>query len=246
SDRGVRQSAAQEDRERWRAASAAHGARRRLRAARGAAMSRSLRLRLLISVMALLLPAAAAAGVLLAQVFGNRLLRALDVALDEEAATVAAVLQRPASDDMMAVVLDQIADETDLGAGKRIVVRRGATVIGEAPSGSAAVLAAADGSWRRATAVGGSADQPLTVEVAVPATAALHATRRLELMLLIGIPACLVVLAAGLWLVMGRALRPLEVAAQRMEAIDGTDLRARVPLANPDDEVGRMVAALNR
>jgi len=209
-------------------------------------MSRSLRLRLLISVMALLLPAAAAAGVLLAQVFGNRLLRDLDVALDEEAATVAAVLQRPASDDMMAVVLDQIADETDLGAGKRIVVRRGATVIGEAPSGSAAVLAAADGSWRRATAVGGSADQPLTVEVAVPATAALHATRRLELMLLIGIPACLVVLAAGLWLVMGRALRPLEVAAQRMEAIDGTDLRARVPLANPDDEVGRMVAALNR
>jgi len=208
-------------------------------------VSHSLRLRLLISVLALLLPAAAAAGVLLAQLFANRLLRDLDVALEEEAATVAALLQRPATGDMMEL-LEQIADETDLGVGKRIVVRRGNTVIGEVPSGSAAVLAAGGDSIRRATAVGGPAAAPLTVMVAVPATAALHATRRLELLLLIGVPASLVLLAAGLWLVMGRALRPLEIAAQRMEAIDASDLRPRVPLANPEDEVGRMVAALNR
>ena len=209
-------------------------------------MTSSLRLRLLVSVLAVLLPASVAAGMLLIQIFGSRLLRDVDVGLEEEASTVAALLGRPGHAVIMPDLLDQVASETDLGLGKRVVVRRGTTVIAEAPPGSAAVLAAAESEMRQASAEAGPGNDPLTVVVAVPATAALLATRRLTLLLAAGIPAGLLLTATGLWWVMGRALRPLETAARQMESVDGADLRARVPLQNPADEVGRMVAALNR
>jgi heavy metal sensor kinase len=206
----------------------------------------SVRTRLLLSVLAVLLPAAVAAGMLLIQVFGSRLLRDVDVGLEEEASTVAELLARPDRAAMMPDLLDEIAAETDLGLGKRIVVRRGDVVIAEAPPGSAAALAGAGPEMQQASANAGSPNDPLTVVVAVPATAALLATHRLTLLLAVGIPAGLLLTAGGLWWVMGRALRPLETAARQMEAVDGADLRTRVPLANPADEVGRMVAALNR
>ena len=209
-------------------------------------MTSSVRTRLLLSVLAVLLPAAVAAGMLLIEVFGNRLLRDVDVGLEEEASTVAELLARPGRASMMPDLLDEIASETDLGLGKRIVVRRGDIIIAEAPPGSAAAIAAAGPDMQQATAVAGAANDPLTVVVAVPAAAALLATRRLTLLLAAGIPAGLLLTAGGLWWVMGRALRPLETAARQMETVDATDLSTRVPLANPADEVGRMVAALNR
>jgi hypothetical protein len=201
-------------------------------------MRGSLRVRLLVSVLALLLPAAAAAGVLLVQVFGDRLLRDLDVALEEEAATIAALVNRPSDAISIPALLGQISDETDLGAGKRVVVRRGQTVIGESPAGSAAVLDQADGTWRLGTAAAGPTAEPLTVVVAVPATAAMHATRRLRLLLAVGIRPALV-LAAGLWLVMGRAAtaRDRRPAHGAIGAVICAGFRS-----SDDDEVGRMVA----
>ncbi|MEO8602348.1 MAG: ATP-binding protein [bacterium] len=209
-------------------------------------MRRSLRLRLIVWILALLVPAAAAAGWLLVQVFANRLLRDIDVALEEEATTAAALLVRPSSADATATLLAHLAGETDLGPGKRIVVRRGGAVIAEAPPGSAAVLASGDPVLRIATATAGSPAAPLTVLVGVPATDAQHATQRLILLLAVGIPAGVLLIGAGLWVVIGRALRPLETAARSMEGIGVGDLAARVPIDNRDDEVGRMVVGLNR
>lgn len=209
-------------------------------------MTSSVRVRLLISVLALLLPASVAAGVLLVEIFGNRMLRDLDVGLEEEATTIAALLDRPREAVTMSDVLDQIAAETDLGLGKSVLVRRGTTVIAQAPPGASDMLASADSNIRQASVEAGPRNDPLTVIVAVPATAAVLATRRLTLLLIVGIPVGLFLTAAGLWWVMGRALRPLETAALEMEAIDGADLRIRVPAVNPSDEVGRMVAGLNR
>ena len=195
-------------------------------------MTSSVRTRLLLSVLAVLLPATVAAGMLLIEVFGNRLLRDVDVGLEEEASTVAELLARPERASMMPDLLDEIASETDLGLGKRIVVRRGDIIIAEAPPGSAAAIAAAGREMQQATAAAGAANDPLTVVVAVPAAAALLATRRLTLLLAAGIPAGLLLTAGGLWWVMGRALRPLETAARQMETVDATDLSTRVPLAN--------------
>ena len=209
-------------------------------------MTRSIRLRLIASILLVLLPVSAAAGWLLVQVFGDRLLRDLDVALDEEATTVAALLKKPTSADAMPVLVEHIAGETDLGVGKRIVVRRGDAVLAEAPPGADAYLRRRDPDLRVSSASTGPPGDELTVTVGVPATAALHATRRLRLLLLGGIPIALLLLTAGLWTVTRRALRPLEDAAQALEGIGIGDLAARLPDPGRDDEVGRMVAAVNR
>lgn len=208
-------------------------------------MTRSLRLRLIVSILALLLPASAAAGWLLVQVFASRLLRDLDVALEEEATTVAALLQKPASAEVMSALLAGVAAETDIGVGKRIAVRRGDTVVGEAPPGAAAQLAGAT-DLRTARAVAGPPDDRLTVVVGVPAAAALHATQRLTVLLAIGIPGGLLLIAAGLWVITGRALRPLEETSRALDAIGVGDLAVRLAGRGRDDEVGRMVAAINR
>lgn len=209
-------------------------------------MTRSIRLRLVASSLLVLLPLVVAAGWLLVQVFGNRLLRDLDVALEEEATTVAALLTRPSSPDALSVLVAHIAGETDLGAGKRIAVRRGAVVLAEAPPGADAFLRGGTPDLRRASARVGPPGDELTVTVGVPATGALHATRRLRLLLMLGLPLALLGLAAALWLVTSRALRPLANAARALERIGVDDLAARLPRPAHDDEVGRMVIAINR
>lgn len=211
-------------------------------------MRRSLRLRLIVGILAFVVPASAAAGWLLVRVFAERLVRDIDIALAEEAGTVAALLDEPRTGDMMETLLKHISSETDLGTGKQIVVRRGAIVLGEAPPGAAAFLTAhaATADVRIGTAITGPADSPMAVQVAVPAAAAARATEQLSLLLAIGIPCVVLLLATGQWFVIGRTLGPLEAASHRMEAIGVADLTTRVPMANPDDEVGRMVQALNR
>src|SRR5262249_54847921 len=131
SDRGVHQSPAAEDRVGWGAAIAAHRARCGLRAARRAAMRRSIRLRLLPWILALLLPVSVAAGWLLVQVFADRLLRDIDVALEEEAETISALALNPSSDDALGALMTRVAAETNLGTPKHIVVSRGGRIIGE-------------------------------------------------------------------------------------------------------------------
>ena len=204
----------------------------------------SLRLRLIVSILALLLPASALAGLLLLEVFGNRLLRDLDVALEEEASTVVTLIEQPTATDNVAALVARIAAETDLGVGKQVAVFQGDHVVTEAPPGAAAYLRSAD-DLRLATAVAAPDEGGATVVVGVPATAALHATRRLRTMLLIGIPAALFLLAAGLWAVASRALRPLEDAAAAIGKVGVGDLSQRLPATGRDDEIARIVAALN-
>jgi signal transduction histidine kinase len=72
-----------------------------------------------------------------------------------------------------------------------------------------------------------------------------HATQRLTLLLAVGVPCGVLLMTAGLWVVIGRALCPLANASRRIAAIGIADLTTRVPVENPSDEVGRMVRALN-
>ncbi len=210
-------------------------------------MTRSLRFRLILWMLALLVPASVAAGWLLVRVFGERLLRDIDVALQEEAVTAGELLEGPAGGDTMATLLAHVSGETDLGTGKRVAVYRRGVLIGEAPAGAAEFLTShGPPNLRIAKYQTGAADDPLIVTVGVPAAAAAHAAQRLTLLLAAGIPCGVLLITAGLWIVLGRALRPLQDASRRMDAIGVTDLTTRVPVDHPDDEVGRMVRALNR
>jgi signal transduction histidine kinase len=209
-------------------------------------MTRSIRLRLVAWILALLLPVSVAAGWLLVQVFADRLLRDIDVALEEEAETIAALALNAGNDDALAALLTRVAAETDLGTPKRIVVSRAGRVIGDAPSGAAMQPEPAADAIHTATYQVGPPEDPVTVVISVPVAQALHAQARLTVLLALGIPCALLVIAAGLWVVTGRALKPLEAASRQLEAIDAERLAARVPVANPHDEVGRMVVVLNR
>ncbi|HVO23832.1 MAG TPA: hypothetical protein VMW56_09405, partial [Candidatus Margulisiibacteriota bacterium] len=78
-------------------------------------MRRSIRTRLTVWALALLLPLCAAAGWLLVQVFGNRLLHDIDVGTQEEAETVAELLGASTGPDAVTNLLAQIVRETDWG-----------------------------------------------------------------------------------------------------------------------------------
>ncbi|MDX2169185.1 MAG: ATP-binding protein [Deltaproteobacteria bacterium] len=209
-------------------------------------MRSSLRLRVVGGVLALLVPLSGLAGWLLVESFGARLVRDLDVGLAEEADTLAALLQQPNAGAGLPALLGRIAAETDLGAGKRIVVRRGDAVVAEAPPGAARAPAAPPDSVRGIRYAAGSTADPLTIEISVPLSAAQRATQRLTTLLAVGIPAAWLLIALGLWIVVGRALRPLADTARRLEAIGPDQLSARLPVEHRSDEVGRMVIGVNR
>jgi len=195
-------------------------------------------------MLAFLVPLAIAAGWLLIQMFGNRLLHDIDVALQEEAETIAELLGTSADPAAITGLLNRIAGEEEHGPHKYITVTRAGEVLAEVPRDALAMIGSGDPQLR--TVRYESRDGSIAVSIAVSAAAALHAKQRLTSLLLIGIPLILALCGAGLWLVTGHALRPLEDASRRIEAIAADNLSVRVPVAHPDDEVGRMVTVLNR
>lgn len=207
-------------------------------------MRRSIRARLLIWMLALLVPLSMAAGWLLIEMFGTRLLHDIDVALQEEAETIAELLGTSADPEAITGLLNRIAGEADQGPHKYIAVTRAGQVLAEVPRDAQVVIRSHDPTLRIVRYE--SRDRSITVSIAVSAAAALHAKQRLTSLLAVGIPLMLVLCGAGLWLVTGRALRPLEDASRRLDAIAADNLSLRVPVANPHDEVGRMVLVLNR
>ena len=207
-------------------------------------MSRSIRVRLMVWALAVLLPLWIGGGWLLLQVFGNRLLHDIDVVLQEEAETIAELLTTAASADAIQDLLMHIAAETAGGPHKYITVARGAQLIAAAPGDAPAVLARPDPALRVIRYQ--SPDGAVTVAIGASAAAALHAKEQLTSLLVIGLPVVLVLLASGLWLVVDRALRPLEKAARQLDNVGAASLDVRIPTDNRADEVGRMVAVLNR
>jgi signal transduction histidine kinase len=206
-------------------------------------MRRSIRTRLTVWALALLLPLCAIAGWLLIQVFGNRLLHDLNVGTQEEAETVAELLATTTSPDAVTNLLAQIVRETDWGPRKYVTVTRAGQLIAEAPAGARTVLQSRKPSLRIVRYQ--SPDKQVTVSIGVSARGALHAQQRLRSLLAVGMPLILVLAGASLWVVIGRALRPLETATRQLEQIAAETLSVRIPVENPDDEVGRMVGVLN-
>ncbi len=60
-----------------------------------------------------------------------------------------------------------------------------------------------------------------------------------------GAPALLVLVAAFVWILVGRALRPVESIRRQVAAISESDLDRRVPEPALDDEVGRLARTMN-
>lgn len=63
--------------------------------------------------------------------------------------------------------------------------------------------------------------------------------------LLIGLPAVLLLAGAAVWLIVGRALRPVEQIRRTVEEITSADLAQRVPEPGTADEVGHLAETMN-
>ena len=64
-------------------------------------------------------------------------------------------------------------------------------------------------------------------------------------LLIIGVPVLLVLAGGTVWLVAGRALRPVEQIRGAVTAITSADLSLRVPEPGTDDEIGRLARTMN-
>ena len=70
-------------------------------------------------------------------------------------------------------------------------------------------------------------------------------TARLAVLLVLGLPVLLMVVAAAIWRAVGRALRPVEQIRASAAAIHGTQLGARVPTPHSGDEIARLAQTMN-
>lgn len=162
--------------------------------------------------------------------------RATDVAEGLQEGSSVLELEEPATRDIFTLVEDPGGGrEAGPGAPARLP---------ELPTGASVRTLAVDGPeygfYRLPLADG----RVVTVGRSL-ATYEQSATRSLEMLLLIGAIAIAGSLVGGWWLA-GRALAPMRRLQREADAIGPHELGRRLPVGQPEDEVGRLAATLNR
>ena len=96
--------------------------------------------------------------------------------------------------------------------------------------------------WGEHTTVGG---QRLTIITITGTYLRSQVNQTFARLLIIGVPFLLVLACGTVWLVVGRALRPVEQIRGAVTAITSADLSLRVPEPGTDDEIGRLASTMN-
>ena len=89
-------------------------------------------------------------------------------------------------------------------------------------------------------------DGPITVVAAAPADEVARSVAAVRRSLLFGMPLLLVLVGLAAWVIVGRALHPVEAMRREVEAISASTLHRRVPEPQSTDEVGRLARTMNR
>ena len=101
------------------------------------------------------------------------------------------------------------------------------------------------GPWLAELAKVTVAGQPMTVIVITSVADYAHNAELLRRSLVITVPVLVLLVAVVVWLVVGRALRPVEAMRTEVENITGHKLDRRVPTPRSTDEVARLATTLN-
>ena len=88
-------------------------------------------------------------------------------------------------------------------------------------------------------------DRSSVLVIARPIGQAQDAVTSFQRAAVLAVPVMAAVLAALVWFVVGRALRPVEQARRAVGAISETDLSARVPVPDSGDEIAQLVTTMN-
>ncbi|MDT5267726.1 MAG: hypothetical protein QOI90_4352 [Mycobacterium sp.] len=116
---------------------------------------------------------------------------------------------------------------------------------GGVPTLDTVTSSALDGPYRVGALAVTSPGGPVTVYVGSPMTPLADSTSELGGALIFGVPAMVALLALVGWLLVGRALRPVDVIRRQAAAIPGTDLQQRLDVPASDDELGRLAQTFN-
>jgi signal transduction histidine kinase len=105
---------------------------------------------------------------------------------------------------------------------------------------------AADGTvfdvvWRDVAVSSGS----LSIAIATPLTEVRRSVDTLVRSLWVGTPGLIILVGLVAWVLVGRALRPVEAIRAQVDEITATTLHRRVAVPNTDDEVARLARTMN-
>lgn len=88
-------------------------------------------------------------------------------------------------------------------------------------------------------------DRPVTIQVARSEAAMGRELRELSLILIFGLPVGVVIAGLGGYALARRALAPIEQMTERARSITADRLSDRLPVANPENEMGRLASVFN-
>lgn len=88
--------------------------------------------------------------------------------------------------------------------------------------------------------------RPVVIQVARSESTMRDQLRRLVLILVLGLPLAVALAGLGGYALARRALAPIERMTDRAQHITAERLTARLPVANPDDEIGQLATVFNR
>src|SRR5215469_4189453 len=86
---------------------------------------------------------------------------------------------------------------------------------------------------------------PVVVQVALSEGSIIQDQRQLVYILLLGLPAAVALAGLGGYGLARRALAPVDRMVERARSINAEQLNARLPVDNPDDELGRLATIFN-
>ena len=90
-----------------------------------------------------------------------------------------------------------------------------------------------------------AAGAPYQVVVATPLAAEQRSAQSALSLLLLGIPVLLLLVGVATWLLVGRALAPVERIRAQVARIGGARVAERIPVPASDDEIARLAATMN-
>jgi len=196
------------------------------------------------------------AGIGLVTAQSRLLVESLDQSLHERVDNLARLARSDALPETIPALLDD-DDVTQVVTADGRVIAASANIAGAPPmaeppggAGTESVhtvddLAADEASFRLLSQTIDGPDGTLVIHVAANLDDIEESIRILTTSLLVAVPVVAALLAALVWWLVGRTLRPVEAIRAEVADIGGSDLDRRVPTPPGDDEIARLARTMN-
>jgi len=202
--------------------------------------------------------ALAIAAVSLVLLLRRSLVQHVDDVAEARATDVAALVEQGSLPSTLAATgddsgLTQIVDETGRVLAATAGLRADRPIVAFRPSGSEPEVhtveglpVAPSGTFRVLGLRTDAGGRPMTIYVATSLEPVEDAIGTLRGALAVGTPVLLALVALTGWILVGRALHPVDAIRAEADVISDRSLDRRVPVPSADDEISRLASTMNR